>query len=144
MICRKAEYEDARKVAAFLTRMQPTTRYKEPPVDDASVRGIVLASVAAKRTICYVTESKGEITGVIIGILLPYVWNEKFFYATDYIFVAEKGGALLLRKFMRWCKKPRVLEIKLGESAGSEKAGPLYEAVGFKRVGGIYEMRLKK
>jgi len=143
VICRKAEYEDAGNVASFLARMQPQTRYKEPPVNEASVKGLVLGSIAAKRAVCYVTEDKGEICGVLVGLVMPYVWNEAFFYATDYLFVAEKGGNLILQKFIRWCKKPRVLEIKLGESAGSTIAGPLYEAVGFKQVGGIYEMRLK-
>lgn len=138
----KLHQEHLNGVVALLERYQPKTRYQFPPVDKDTVRGICLGSIHAKQHVGYVV-TDGLVVGVLLGRLEPYPWNDRYFFGTDVLLVAEKGGAWLVRRFLRWCQKPRVLDVKLAESAGVETASLMYEAMGFRRIGSMWEMPMK-
>ena len=139
MTVRKAELNDLAHMTALARRIQPQTRYGEIEVVEEDLRGSIIAHMMdRKHSRAYVYESDG-IKGFLLGTLSQYEWNRRQLWATDSLFVAEKGGAYLLRRFVRWASnKPRVREIVLGASAGFPLAEQFYEAAGFSRVGGVY------
>lgn len=142
MRVRKATIDDYEGILELMRRMQPNTNYADIPIDDKSVKMLVGSGIFTRREVSYVAEHEGNITGVLVGGLTPYLWNEKKFYATDVLFMAEQGGVWLLRKFVRWAKlHHKTHAIILCEDAGHHaKVKALYERVGFKQIGGMFRM----
>lgn len=145
MRTRKATTNDFDGILELMKRMQPNTNYANVPIDDQSVKMLVGSGIFERRETAYVAEHEGKITGVIVGGLTPYQWNRKMFYATDVLFMAEAGGAWLLRKLVDWAKKHhKTHAIILGEDGGQHvRTKRLYQAIGFNQIGGIFRMEVK-
>lgn len=144
MKIRKATTNDFDGILELMKRMQPGTNYADVPIDDQSVKMLVGSGIFERRETAYVAEHEGKVTGVIVGGLTPYLWNRNMFHAIDVLFMAEAGGAWLLKKFIWWAKKHhKTHSIILVEDGGQqERTKALYERVGFKQIGGAFRMEV--
>lgn len=143
MELKKADVPDIASIMDLCRRIHPTTSYSHIPMNDRAVRALILSGIFSRNQVAYIAVSGKQVTGLLVGGIAPFVWNDRVFYASDDLFIAEKGGAYLLRRFIRWAKgRNNVKEIILGESAGSQIPAALYPAMGLKQSGGIYRMKV--
>lgn len=108
-------------------------------IDERVLRGALGRSINDKNCWAYVHVTRGEIDGVMIGVV-HQVWFSLEKMATDMWLHSTRAGAgaALLRGFVKWAK-PRAKLVLMGVSHqyGKDEA-KLYERVGLKRAGGIY------
>lgn len=98
----------------------------------------------------YVTDGPdGSIDGCFAGVLTERWYSRDVFFTDLAVFVRKtRRGSLvayrLIREALDWCqaKNLRPMDVQIGISTGihPEQTGRLYEALGFKQVGGLYEL----
>jgi len=85
----------------------------------------------------------GEIRGLLMAWHESLTWTHRMI-ATDLHFVAEQGGDMLLRAFVRWAKAKGCTEIGMGtfNRMNEERIEKLYNRIGFETIGKTYRMEL--
>lgn len=139
MLTRKATHEDTGNITKFLAQYHvEKSNLQDIPFNKESMTKAIGYYISNPRHVVFVAEDNEEITGVLMGSIEPFVFNEKRHWATDLVFVATKGGAWLLKKFLAWAKLYKVDRIIMGVSTDMERSDELYAAVGMHRVGGMH------
>ena len=101
--------------------------------------GVVLVSEAPDRSL----------EGGFVGLLTERWYSRDRIFTDLALFVRQdrRGGITayrLIREALDWCqaKNLRPMDVQIGVSTGvhPEQTGKLYEALGFRQVGGIYEL----
>lgn len=112
-----------------------------------SIGGLIIGD----HGIVNLVEVKGETVGIIVGVVLDYWFNDDT-YATDLVLYVKKEyrtsnyGYRLIKSFINWAASKDVEEITTGISSGVDidKAGRLFERMGFKNKGKMYSRKRKK
>lgn len=137
---RLATFTEVQEIVDFLERYHLTSNLSDIPFDRNSMRQSVNYHIGMKQHVCYVYDDEG-VAGVLMGSVEPFMFNQKRKWATDTLFIADKGGAQLLKQFHKWAKHYNVDRIVQGVSSGNQRADDLYEILGMERVGGMYVIR---
>ncbi len=99
--------------------------------------------------VVYIAEDGGAIIGMIIGVIVPYLFNFSSGYASDLLYYVapawrgSKAGVALLLNFQQWASM-RTHKIKLGESAGiaPEKYREFLGKMGYTQSGTVYSKEI--
>lgn len=138
---RQARVLDVHQVYDLCYGLHGESSYSHIPIDENKFKRLFAQTVCSKQAFVWVAVYDGEITAVLIGIMDEVFFSRKK-YATDVLFYSKKGGAYLLKRFIKWAKgQPSVVDLRLGISSDSgnvERVGQLYEKQGLKNVGGLY------
>lgn len=115
--------------------------------DEAKVERAL--SVSISHGCAFVHEAEGAIDGAFCAVLVER-WFSTDRYVTDLgLFVRpdRRGGLTacrLLDAFLFWCERMKIppADVVIGVSTGVhvEATGQLYERLGFRRVGGVYQL----
>ena len=147
MAIRAAESKDISAIYEVALEAHAKSNYKNVPVDEKTLRQLILMMIYDKNSCVYVTEDAVGVNGFVLGMVEELFFSRKR-YGTDLMIYARKpmDGVRLLRKLTEWIKtKPRDVEITLGITSGigdPERTGKLYEAMGYEPIGGMYMMNL--
>lgn len=140
---REIRPEDMKPILDLLDQLRRRTPYAHIKPDfPEAVRVITLA--AAKRDgFVMVADHGGEITGVMLAIVVPLWWQSEKTgarIASDLAFYSKRigDGAKLLAAMIEWAfSVPRVVRIECGVSSGEniEQVERLYRMAGFQLEG---------
>ena len=143
---RRATYNDTTNIVEFLEKYHTEGSVLEDI--PFSVRDMTSAVnfylKMPKHTIFVYEDSGSKLRGVLMGSVEPFMFNIKRFWATDLLFVADAGGAWLLKKFIAWSKLYKVDRIMMGVSTGNDRSDELYNALGLERMGGMYSLTIRE
>ncbi len=131
-------------------RMHAESAYSFLPYDCDKVRRLILSYVENAETQCgLVAEEDGRPVGMLAGYITDYFFcDEKV--ACDYLVFIDlpyrggTGAARLIHGFQQWAEARGAREVCLGVSTDvdSVATGRFYEKLGFRRVGGVFKLRL--
>lgn len=144
MSARLATLADLSDIVAFGKRVVATTNYAAFPYNAVIARRVVKQMMTQATSRVWVTERKGQITGLLMGEVGPMPFSH-YMAATDLIFVAESGGDELLDAFIAWCKLRGVARIDMGVSAGPEREEAIkrmFAQHGFDYSGPMFHMNM--
>ena len=144
---RPATTDDIDQMIELGEVMWAESRYSKMNLDLAKGRHVLTALLAFARGIVFVKELAGRIIGMFWGMV------EEHFFGTslrsfDLILYVHpdhrtgRTGLALLKAYIAKAKELGAVDIMIGNTTDidADKVGRLYEAVGFKRVGGLYAL----
>ena len=136
---RNAQYTDTKELVEFIEKFhREKSDLADVPFDRGSMVSYIDYHIGTPKHVVYVYEHNNEITGFILGGLEPFPHNKKLLWASDGMFISDRGGVALLKRFHAWAFANKAKRIFQGVSTGDGRADALYEAVGMKRTGGMY------
>jgi hypothetical protein len=137
---RNAQHTDTSKLVDFMEKYhREKSNLSDIPYDRNSMVSYIDYHIGTSKHVVYVYESDDEITGFILGGLEPFPHNKKYYWASDGMFVADKGGAQLLKRFHAWAFASGAKRIFQGVSSGDWRADNLYSVMkNTTRTGGMY------
>lgn len=138
MTTRAARIEDVQHIVKYLEEYHYHSNLKDMPFDKRSMSSAVRYYIDTPKHQAFVYTKDNKITGVLLGSIEPFMFNEKRSWATDLLFVADEGGLWLLKRFVAWAKQFGVDRIIMGISSGDDRAHRLYESVGLVYLGNMY------
>lgn len=142
---RPANYSDIPAMVTLGEIMHRESRFKVLQYNHDKVEKL-LRWLISEQQFVVVSEQDGEIIGGFVGAAMPH-WASDDLTAFDYaLFIRPecRGTTVpfrLVREFKRWAVDRGAKLVTAGISTGVhvEKTAGLYEAVGFRRIGYIYE-----
>lgn len=152
-IIRPAKFGDIPRIKALATGCWRRSRYADEPMSERRFKEICVSSISEEAACLLVAEVDGVVEGFLIGIIdWIYVFGKNR-YATDImIYVSSKGrGAFrsMIKTFIHWAaclpEKYRVRHIWLASTdavSDPERTRKMYERLGLRRIGNIFEMRI--
>jgi hypothetical protein len=143
MATRLATQNDTPALVKFLEAYhRDDSNLSDIPFDRLSMSKAINYYVSMPKHIVFVYEdAKSTITGVLMGSIEPFMFNEKRKWATDLLHVSTQGGPWLMKRFFAWAKLHKVDRIIMGISTGDPRADQLYTEMGMDRKGGMYMNR---
>lgn len=144
MTTRVANHNDTQELVKFLEKYHAEdSNLKDIPFDKRSMSKAIDYYIGMPQHIVFVYDSKeSKITGVLMGSIEPFMFNEKRKWATDLLNVGTEGGVWLMKRFFDWAKMHKVDRIIMGISTGDSRVERLYEALGMDRKGGMYSLSI--
>ena len=136
---RLATYAETKELVDFTEKFhREQSDLSDILFDRPSMVSYIDYHIGTSKHVVYINTTNDEITGFILGGLEPFPHNQKVLWASDGMFIADKGGASLLKRFHAWAFANKAQRIFQGVSTGDGRADALYEAIGMKRTGGMY------
>ena len=144
---RDATLKDIRKLIEFLKPFHDNGGYKDISVNEKVAKTNLQMMLSSPMHKIWLVERDGQICAAL-GVVSTELWFTKRHFATNLFLCSNnkgKGSAgFLLRKFKKWVdSRPIIKDVTLGvtsEIGDTERVGKLYQAVGFKRLGGLYRL----
>ena len=141
---RSAHSQDLDVLVYLLSRMHAESRFAVLPYSPEKVHEMLTAILAGLGCV-FVLEQDGEISGTLVGLLMPQ-WFSHALVAEDLIFYIapeHRGGlsaARLVRRFVAWAEREGAQMTSIGASTGveTERTAMLYERLGGKPSGVVY------
>jgi len=137
---RNARHSDTQELVDFVQKYhQEKSNLSDIPFDRGSMVAYIDYHIGTPKHVVYINENANGITGFILGGLEPFPHNKKQYWASDGMFIADQGGASLLKRFHAWAFASGAKRIFQGVSTGDGRADLLYSAMkNMKRTGGMY------
>lgn len=137
---RNAQYSDTQELVDFVEKFhREKSNLSDIPYDRGSMVSYIDYHIGTAKHVVYINEDEEGITGFILGGLEPFPHNKKYYWASDGMFIADKGGASLLKRFHAWAFASGAKRIFQGVSTGDNRADLLYGAMkSMERTGGMY------
>lgn len=152
---RPAKFVDVPRIVELLVEMQQSGRYREiDEVDERAAHQLVAQAIQRHGGIHYggahvmVAEKNEIVEGFIIGMLDRIYHIGTRLAANDvFLYVSPRGRAVdclhLLRSYIDWaetCPKVRITKLSWTDALpDAEQIERVYNSMGFRRCGGIYE-----
>ena len=144
---RDANLKDVAELIEFLTPFHDDGGYKDISINRDIAKKNLTAIFSSKMHHIWVVERDGQICAAL-GVVSTELWFSRRHYATNLFFCANGKGrgsaGFLLRKFKAWVQsKPIIRDVTLGvtsEIGDVERIEKLYQAVGFKKLGGLFRL----
>ena len=146
---REATLKDVKPLLSFLKTFHEEGVYKDisPQTQLAHTNLQVMLSSPMHKI--WVIEREGEICASL-GVVSQELWFTKRHYATNLFLCANNKGkgtaGFLLRRFKKWVdSRPIIKDVTLAvtsEIGDVERVEKLYQAVGFKRLGGVFRLEI--
>lgn len=150
LVIRNAKLVDIPPICAFLDGNRAGSIYEGLDLRPTCFKPWLRALMMHADSWVSVVDRGGEIHGVLIGTCVPVLGGPAKM-ATDAMFVTDEvgrgGGAIMMRRFIRWAKRvPGVARIWLQNASGldASRTNKLYESLGLDLAGSIYCMELPK
>jgi len=141
MIIRRATREDVPALCALAHREHAHSRFSHQPFDEAKVEASFMGAVHGLAAAVFVSESDGQLGGLIVGITQPNLFN-RYHTAYELLWYAEDGsGFKLLQALKDWSQKMRALELVVHNYAGiisPERFNKAMSRKGFGHLGTSY------
>ena len=149
MTIRMAQLDDIEHLIVLGWEMHQESRFQKMEFDVDKTANSLIQWLDADDCLLLVAEDKA---GKIIGGFAGYAvapWFSAEIQAGDFgLFLTAKhrGGMTafrLVRKYLEWAKSKKAVLIQLGITTGFhvEQTGQLYERIGFKWMGSLFEYR---
>ena len=139
---RLATHADTRQLIEFTEKFhREQSLFKDVVFDRPSMVSYIDYHIGTAKHVVYVNDVKDEIVGFILGGLEPFPFNKKVMWASDGMFIADRGGASLLKRFHAWAFANKAHTIFQAVSTGDSRADTLYNAMGMKQTGGMYAVQ---
>ena len=137
---RLAQYSDTQELVDYVEKYhREQSNLSDIPFDRGSMVSYIDYHIGTAKHVVYIYEDDEGIKGFILGGLEPFPHNNKQYWASDGMFIADKGGASLLKRFHAWAFACGAKRIFQGVSTGDGRADSLYSAMkGMERTGGMY------
>ena len=153
ILIRPARFVDIPRIKDLATGCWRRSRYADEPMSERRFREICVSSISEEAACLLVAEINGVVEGFLIGVTDWIYLFGKDRYATDaMLYVSHKGrGAFptLAQAFILWASrlpvKYRVKRVWLACTdavSDPERTGKVYERMGLRRIGLIYEYEL--
>lgn len=144
---RRANPADIADILALGRKMHAESWYAYLPFDEQKVLAAI--ELVMRGGFLAVYEVDGVIAGGMAGILTEF-WFSREQMATDLALFIEPGrrggiaASRLVQAFIVWARDAGAQEVSLAISTGvrAQETGDLFEAMGLRRVGGVYKARL--
>lgn len=160
MAVREARFVDIPGIISVLKDAFERSIYADATTyDETQMKQILVQSIQRHGhknyggTLVLVSETEGEVRGVLVGLLDQVYPAVKALMATDIFFVmTEKADGrdahAMLKQFMEWAEaSPKVIEIHLGvtNAIGDwERTAKLYRRVGLEQCGAMFRREVVK
>ena len=140
---RNAQHSDTAELVRFVEKYhREKSNLSDIPFDRPSMVAYIDYHIGTPKHVVYIHLDDDEITGFILGGLEPFPHNSKRYWASDGMFIADKGGVRLLKRFHAWAFANRADRIFHGVSTGDARADALFSALkDTERTGGMYVIR---
>jgi len=139
---RRAYPRDLKSILDYMQEQHAKSHLVHIKFDRASTAKMVNHTILAQDFCHFIAhDDKGEVVGLLIGMLEPYFFNQRKYYATDMLFISQGQGPQLWRAFRDWAFATVAVEIIMGISSGEERSGQLLEILGMEKTGGMYVLR---
>ena len=146
---REGTLKDVNPLIEFLKPFHEGGGYKDIALQTKQARFNLQVMLSSPMHKIWVIERDGEICASL-GVVSQELWFTKRHYATNLFLCANnkgKGSAgFLLRRFKRWVdERPIIKDVTLAvtsEIGDIERVEKLYQAVGFKRLGGVFRLEI--
>lgn len=135
----------------FLGKMMhgEAPHYQGVPYKEGDAALFIKNCLNQEEKVIFIAEDGGAIIGMMIGMIVPYMFNFEAGYASDMVFYVapawrgSKAGAALLLNFEAWARC-RTKTIKLGESSGimPEKYKEFLSKMGYTQSGTVYSKEI--
>lgn len=151
---RAATLGDLPRLNELVHEMHDRSIYRDIPLQESTVRSLLMDGVRrhggahAGSTLLNVVEFRGQIEGMMFGILQPLYLICSALEAFDLWLYCSKrapalGAAMLVDAYAKWASgNPKVHEVKLSWTDALQTSGDkltrLYRRKGFERIGEIY------
>ena len=144
---REALVKDIYPLIEFLTPFHEGGGYKDISINRKTAHKNLTHMISSPMHKIWIVEKDGEICAAL-GVISTELWFAKKHYATNLFLCANNDGkgkaGFLLRRMKRWVEsRPLISDVTLSvtsEIGDNERVGKLYNAVGFKRLGGVYRL----
>ena len=144
---RDATLKDIPELIGFLKPFHDNGGYKDISINEKVAKTNLQMMLSSPMHKIWLVERDGEICAAL-GVVSTELWFTKRHFATNLFLCSNnkgKGSAgFLLRKFKKWVdSRPIIKDVTLGvtsEIGDTKRVGKLYQAVGFKRLGGLYRL----
>jgi len=144
---RDATVKDIKNLISFLNELHDISGYSDIKVQEKVTEQNLQIMLSTPMHKIWVAEKDSKICGAL-GVVSQQLWFCKRHYTTNLFFCVNnqgKGsGAFLLRRFKRWVdSRPIIKDVTLSitsEIKDKNRVGKLYQAVGFKEIGGIFRL----
>lgn len=149
MRIREAKQDDINDILPMAIEMHAESRYKALKFDVEKTAEFLTWCMLNEDCLLIVAETNtGEIVGGFAGAAMEQ-WFSNDRYATDFaLFVSHQhrgstAAYKMISHYVGWASLKNAKLIQLGVSTGvhPEETGKFFEAIGFKRYGGLYEWR---
>lgn len=146
-------FGDIPRIKELFLELRARSSYADEPYSEQRFRAACVSSISQEAACLLVAEIDGVVEGFLIGVIdWIYVFGKNR-YATDaMLYVSWKGrGAFrtLAQAFILWAnrlpEKYRVKRVWLACTnavSDPDRAGKVYERMGLRRIGNIYEFVL--
>lgn len=128
MHVRLAKLTDLSDIVAFAKQATARTNYDAHEFNSVIARRTAKQAMLSSDSRVWVVDDDGAIKGLLIGEIGPMIMTHRM-GATDLVFLADKGGDLLLDAFVDWCILRKVGRIDMGVSAGPEREAAIKRAM---------------
>lgn len=144
---REATLKDVKSIINFLRPFHEESGYKDIKIQDQSASQNLQIMLSSPMHKIWVIENDGEICAAL-GVISQELWFTKRHYATNLFFCSNDKGkgkaGFLLRKFKKWAdERPAIKDVTFSitsDMGDLERVGKLYQAVGFKKMGGLFRL----
>lgn len=144
---RKATLDDIEQMVELGTEMHLESEYVRYSFDPIKVAKTLTGVIEDKNGIAIVAERDGSILGGMIGYVTSHYFGNDLVASDLAVFVTseERKGRLALKliySFIEQAKSLGANHISLANSTGveSDRIKALYERIGFKHVGYVFQM----
>lgn len=139
MHARLALLTDLSAIVAFGKGAHERSNYRDIRYNAVHTRRVVKDAIRDPDSCVYIALRGGNVCGLLIGNVSPLPFSP-LLAATDMVFVAERGGDMLLDLFLKWAKRMKAVRVDLGVSDDDpgDRVGNLYQRKGLRRAGGVY------
>jgi len=148
-VSREATLKDVDKLIDFLKPFHEEGGYSDISIDQKVSKSNLQTMLSSNMHKIWIIERDGEICAAL-GVVSQELWFTKRHYATNLFLCANNKGkgtaGFLLRRFKRWVdSRPIIKDVTLAvtsEIGEPQRVEQLYQAVGFKRLGGLYRLHI--
>lgn len=140
MKLRKAYYTDLTGIILFCARQTDVLGPDDPPLNKGYLRVQLKKAIKSQESEVFLLVNKGQICGVLWAWLAGYAWSKQT-YVTDILFLAERGGNLLMNAMKKWGKAngARRWAMQTHLKLDGERVKKLYMRKGLREVGSVME-----
>ena len=146
---REATLKDVQPLIDFLTPFHEEGAYQDIPIQRRLTSSNLQSMLSSPMHKIWVVERDGRICSAL-GVVSQELWFTKRHYATNLFLCTNNKGkgtaGFLLRRFKKWVNsRPIIKDVTLAvtsEIGDIERVEKLYQAVGFKRLGGVFRLEI--
>ena len=137
---RNATTKDLEAMIPLAEEAYKGTVYEKLPKDLLHTRRMLVVAAAMENIFCKVVEDNGKLEGVIAGAIEQNIWGTRI--AQIVVLYAKQDTQILVRSFLKWAKRHKVVMISIVSVPGNIRYDKLITRLGFESAGAQYIKRV--